>query len=162
MQLLSKHRRRLRRSSGFKEDDEKTLNNRFDNPPWTLLWLRHQRDDAFWHEPEKSLDSVHVPVLLIGAFVDGYRDTIPMEESGRKEGWTRPQAWPWGSYRLGDFRTFEVQDDHPELASYIGHKDLRVELTSRELTWHTEWNLHSDTTNFYYVLRRELRENGKL
>src|SRR5439155_4773240 len=57
--------------------DEKTLNNRFDNPPWSLLWMRHQRESEFWHEPEKSLDSIRIPVLLIGAFLDGYRDTIP-------------------------------------------------------------------------------------
>ena len=57
--------------------DEKTLQNRFDNPPWTLLWLRHQRDDAFWHEPERPLDRIRVPVFLIGGFADGYRDTIP-------------------------------------------------------------------------------------
>jgi len=57
--------------------DEKTLSNRFDNPPWTLLWLRHQREDAFWHEPEKSLDTIQIPIFLIGGFADGYRDTIP-------------------------------------------------------------------------------------
>lgn len=75
---------------------------------------------------------------------------------------SRPKLWPWGSYRTLNFRTFEVQDDHPESASYVGENEFRVISTKRELTWHIEWNLHSDTTNFYYLFRRELRENGKI
>jgi putative CocE/NonD family hydrolase len=57
--------------------DAKSLESRFDNPPWTLLWLRHQRDDPFWHEPVKPLSAIHIPVLVIGGLVDGYRDTVP-------------------------------------------------------------------------------------
>jgi uncharacterized protein len=83
-------------------------------------------------------------------------------DSGRKEGWSRPQKWPWGNFYARGFRAFEVQDEHPESASYRGNKDSRVQLPDRELIWHTEWDLHSDTTNFYYLLRRELRENGKV
>jgi predicted acyl esterase len=83
-------------------------------------------------------------------------------ESGRREGWSRPQKWPWGTYYGRGFRKFEVQDDHPELASYVGNNDFRVQLPNRELIWHTEWDLHSDRTNFYYLLKRELRENGKV
>ncbi len=50
---------------------------RFDRPPWTLEYLRHQRDGAFW-ERGRSLQtdyaSVKVPVYAIGALLDGYRD----------------------------------------------------------------------------------------
>jgi hypothetical protein len=83
-------------------------------------------------------------------------------EFGRKEGWSRPHQWPWGTYYGRGFRKFEVQDDHPELASYIGNNDFRVQLPNRELIWHTEWDLHSDRTNFYYLFKRQLRENGKV
>ena len=75
--------------------DEQTLRNRFDNPPWTLLWLHHQREDAFWHEPEKQLGAIHVPVLLIGAFLDGYRDTIPRLLTELKTP-VRAVVGPWG------------------------------------------------------------------
>src|SRR3954454_1648492 len=57
--------------------DEQTLENRFDNTPWSLVWLRHQRQDEFWRKSELSLSKVQIPVLLIGGFVDEYRDTIP-------------------------------------------------------------------------------------
>jgi predicted acyl esterase len=57
--------------------DERTLAIRFDNPPWFLNYKRHQRDGAFWNQPERSLDSIRIPVFLIGGLYDGYRDSIP-------------------------------------------------------------------------------------
>jgi predicted acyl esterase len=57
--------------------DEPTLAIRFDNPPWFLNYKRHQRDGAFWKQPERPLDSIQIPVLLIGGLYDGYRDSIP-------------------------------------------------------------------------------------
>ena len=55
-----------------------------------------------------------------------------------------------------------MQDDHPELASSTGHIDVKIQLPARDLAWHSEWDVHSDKTNFYYLFKRELRENGKL
>jgi len=75
--------------------DEATLNNRFDNPPWELLWLRHQRDDAFWQEPEKSLSTLRIPVLLMGGFVDLYRDSVPRFLAEVKAP-VRAIVGPWG------------------------------------------------------------------
>ena len=63
-------------SPGFPVD-EKTLENRFDAPPWFLLYLKHQRDGEFWHEPVRPINSIYIPVFLVGGFLDGYRDTIP-------------------------------------------------------------------------------------
>jgi hypothetical protein len=83
-------------------------------------------------------------------------------ESGTKEGWSRSQKWPWGIYSGRGFRALSVQDEHPEAASHTGSSDFRVQLPNRELIWHSDWDLHSDTTNFYYLFRRELRENGRL
>ncbi|MFZ0738978.1 MAG: CocE/NonD family hydrolase [Candidatus Acidiferrales bacterium] len=57
--------------------DEKTLEMRFDNLPWFLNYKRHQRDGEFWDEPERPLDSIQIPVFLIGGFYDGYRDSVP-------------------------------------------------------------------------------------
>ena len=59
--------------------DEDTLRNRFDNPPWFLLYLHQQRDGAFWRRAslDSNYDSIQVPVFLIGGFLDGYRDSVP-------------------------------------------------------------------------------------
>ena len=84
-----------------------------------------------------------------------------MIEQGRAQ-WSRPQVWPWGRYSGRYHRAMQVQDDHPELASYTGSNDFRVQLPNRELIWHSEWDLHSDTGNFYYLFRRQLSENGKV
>lgn len=82
-------------------------------------------------------------------------------EEGRGQ-WSKPQAWPWALYSGRSHRVFAVQDEHPELASYTGFVDLREQFPRRELIWHTEWNVHSDRTNFYYDLKRELLENDKV
>ncbi len=59
--------------------DEAILQARFDQPPWKLAWLRHQRDGEFWRcaslRPE--YDRLRVPALLIGGWYDGYRDSVP-------------------------------------------------------------------------------------
>jgi hypothetical protein len=83
-------------------------------------------------------------------------------EFGSKQGWSRPQVWPWGVYSGNTHRVFELRDDHPELASYTGGNDFRVQLPQRELTWHNEWDIRSDVANFYYRFKRELREDGKI
>ncbi len=59
--------------------DEKTLSERFDTPPWFLLYLKHQRDGEFWKRASLSPDysRIEIPVFLIGGFLDGYRDSVP-------------------------------------------------------------------------------------
>jgi len=59
--------------------DEKTLGERFDTPPWFLLYLKHQRDSEFWRRASLSTDysRIEIPVFLIGGFLDGYRDSVP-------------------------------------------------------------------------------------
>ena len=56
--------------------DERVIGPRMDSPPWSLNYMRHQRDGAFWHEPVRALDSIAIPCFLIGGFQDGYRDSI--------------------------------------------------------------------------------------
>jgi predicted acyl esterase len=57
--------------------DEKVLGPRFDAAPWSLEYLKHQRDGVFWRSPVRPLSEVKVPCFLIGGLVDGYRDSIP-------------------------------------------------------------------------------------
>ena len=57
--------------------DEKVLGPRFDTPPWSLLYLKHQRDGKFWRSPVRPVEQITVPCFLIGGLADGYRDSIP-------------------------------------------------------------------------------------
>ncbi|HUC28787.1 MAG TPA: CocE/NonD family hydrolase [Candidatus Acidoferrum sp.] len=57
--------------------DEKILGPRFDSPPWSLLYLRHQHDGPFWRDRVRPLSEITIPSFLIGGLLDGYRDNIP-------------------------------------------------------------------------------------
>src|SRR5882672_2366313 len=57
--------------------DEKVLGPRFDATPWSLLYLKHQRDGEFWRSPVRPLKEIKIPCFLIGGLLDGYRDSIP-------------------------------------------------------------------------------------
>jgi len=57
--------------------DEKVLGPRFDSPPWSLLYLKHQHDGPFWRERVRPLSEITIPSFLIGGLQDGYRDNIP-------------------------------------------------------------------------------------
>jgi uncharacterized protein len=59
--------------------DEATLADRFDTEPWLLSWLRHQRDGPFWRRASLApgYERLQVPALLVGGFLDGYRDSVP-------------------------------------------------------------------------------------
>ncbi len=56
--------------------DEKVLGPRFESAPWSLLYLKHQRDGDFWHSPVRPLKEIKIPCFLIGGLLDGYRDSI--------------------------------------------------------------------------------------
>jgi len=65
--------------------DEKVLGPRFETPPWSLLYLKHQRDGLFWRERVRGLKEITIPSFLIGGLLDGYRDNVPdmlMQASG--------------------------------------------------------------------------------
>ncbi len=57
--------------------DDKVLGPRFESPPWSLLYFKHQRDGQFWRAPERPLNEIKIPCFLIGGLLDGYRDSIP-------------------------------------------------------------------------------------
>jgi putative CocE/NonD family hydrolase len=59
--------------------DDASLADRFDTEPWLLSWLRHQHDGPYWRRGSLAPDygRLQVPALLVGGFLDGYRDSIP-------------------------------------------------------------------------------------
>jgi uncharacterized protein len=56
--------------------DEKVLGPRFDAPPWSLVYFRHQHDGAFWRSPVRRYSEIKIPCFLIGGLLDGYRDSV--------------------------------------------------------------------------------------
>jgi uncharacterized protein len=65
--------------------DEKVLGPRFETPPWSLLYLKHQHDGPFWRERVRPLKEITIPSFLIGGLLDGYRDNVTdmlMQASG--------------------------------------------------------------------------------
>lgn len=57
--------------------DERILGPRFDAPPWSLLYLKHQHDNSFWRSQVRPYSEIKIPCFLIGGLLDGYRDSIP-------------------------------------------------------------------------------------
>ncbi|HEY6767862.1 MAG TPA: CocE/NonD family hydrolase [Candidatus Sulfotelmatobacter sp.] len=57
--------------------DEKVLDPRFNSSPWSLLYLKHQHDGAFWRDRVRPLSEIKIPSFLIGGLLDGYRDNVP-------------------------------------------------------------------------------------
>lgn len=121
--------------------DEKTLGPRFDSPPWSLLYLKHQHDGPFWRERVRPLSEITIPTFLIGGLQDGYRDNIPdmlMQSKapikaivgpwnhnfpndadfGPRVEW-RDQAVRWFDYWLKGRDTGVVND--PRLVIYMQH-----------------------------------------
>ncbi len=54
--------------------DEAVIGPRMNSEPWSLNYMKHQRDGAFWRSPLKPLDQMRVPAFLIGGMQDGSRD----------------------------------------------------------------------------------------
>jgi predicted acyl esterase len=121
--------------------DEKILGPRFDTPPWSLLYLKHQYDGPFWRSPVRPLSEITIPSFLIGGLQDGYRDSIPamLEQTktpikaiigpwnhsfpndadfGPRIEW-RDQAVRWWDYWLKGRDTRVLQD--PRLVIYMQH-----------------------------------------
>ena len=57
--------------------DESVIGPRMNSPPWSLNYMKHQRDGAFWRAPLRPIETLEVPAFLIGGLQDGYRDSIP-------------------------------------------------------------------------------------
>ena len=57
--------------------DEAVIGPRMNSPPWSLNYLKQQRDGAFWRAPLRPIEQLDVPTFLIGGLQDGYRDSVP-------------------------------------------------------------------------------------
>jgi len=57
--------------------DEQVIGPRMESPPWSLNYMKHQRDGAFWRAPLRPIETLEIPAFLIGGMQDGYRDSIP-------------------------------------------------------------------------------------
>jgi uncharacterized protein len=57
--------------------EESVIGPRMDSLPWSLNYMKHQRDGAFWRAPLRPIETLVVPAFLIGGMQDGYRDSIP-------------------------------------------------------------------------------------
>jgi hypothetical protein len=121
--------------------DEAVIGRRMDSPPWSLNYLKHQRDDAFWRAPLHPIEQLQIPTFLIGGLQDGYRDSIPrMLEKVKAplKAWIGPwnhnfpngsdygplyewrdQAVRWFDYWLKGRDTGVLQD--PRLLVYVQH-----------------------------------------
>ncbi len=120
---------------------EKVLGPRFDSPPWSLLYLKHQHDGPFWRDRVRPLNKITIPTFLIGGMQDGYRDNVtdmlmkskapikamvgPWNHSfpnepdfGPKLEW-RDQAVRWFDYWLKG-RDTGVRED-PRLVIFVQH-----------------------------------------
>lgn len=56
---------------------ESVIGPRMDSTPWSLNYIKHQRDGAFWRAPLRPIEQLDIPAFLIGGLQDGYRDSIP-------------------------------------------------------------------------------------
>ena len=59
--------------------DERYFAERFDQPPWFLIYKGQQRDGLFWDRAslKSSYGAIAAATLMIGGWYDGYRDAIP-------------------------------------------------------------------------------------
>ena len=55
---------------------KRVLGPRFESPPWSLLYLKHQQDGPFWRDRVRPLSDITIPSFLIGGLLDGYRDNV--------------------------------------------------------------------------------------
>jgi len=74
--------------------DEKILGPRFETPPWSLLYLKHQHDGPFWRKPVRPLSEITIPSFLIGGLQDGYRDNV-IDMLMQAKGQVRAIVGPW-------------------------------------------------------------------
>jgi predicted acyl esterase len=114
--------------------DEKVLGPRFEAPPWSLLYLKHQHDGPFWRDRVRPLSEIKIPAFLIGGLQDGYRDNIPdmlMQSSGQ----VRAIVGPWN-------HTF------PNDAGF----GPQVEWRDQAIRWWDHWLKGKDTGDLYAAL----------
>jgi predicted acyl esterase len=154
--------------------DESVLGPRFDAPPWSLLYFKHQRDKTFWRSPVRPLNEIKVPCFLIGGLADGYRDSIPRmleqvtapiralvgpwnhsypnnADFGPRIEW-REDAVRWWDYWLKGRDTGVLQD--PKLVIFMRHwfpPDPSLETVPGEWRAENDWPPRNVRTSTLYL-----------
>jgi len=57
--------------------EDSAIGPRMESPPWSLEYMKHQRDGSFWRAPLRPIETLKIPAFLIDGLQDGYRDSIP-------------------------------------------------------------------------------------
>jgi predicted acyl esterase len=74
--------------------DESVIGPRMNSPPWSLNYMKQQRDGAFWRAPLRPIEQLAVPTFLIGGLQDGYRDSV-LRMLERVKGPIKAWIGPW-------------------------------------------------------------------
>ena len=164
--------------------DEKTLGPRFNSPPWSLIYLKHQHEGPFWRDRVRPLSEITTPTFLIGGLQDGYRDNVtdllmkskapikaivgPWNHSfpnnadfGPRVEW-RDQAVRWFDYWLKGRDTGVMGD--PRLVIYMQHwhpPDPNLETVSGEWRREDVWPpVDAKKTTFYLQSNHSLSDSA--
>ncbi len=124
--------------------DEKALGPRFETPPWSLLYLKHQHDGPFWRERVRPLKEIKIPSFLIGGLLDGYRDNVPdmlMQASGP----VKAIVGPWNHTFPNDAVPGPQIEWRNEAVRWFDHwlkgRDTGVEQDPRLVIYIQHWHL---------------------
>jgi putative CocE/NonD family hydrolase len=123
--------------------DESVIGPRMDSPPWSLNYMKHQRDGQFWRAPLRPIEQLQVPAFLIGGLQDGYRDSIPrMLEKVRApiKAWIGP--WNHGFPNGSDYGPlYEWRDQAVRWFDYwLKGRDTGVRSDPRLIVYQQHWH----------------------
>jgi predicted acyl esterase len=123
--------------------DESVIGPRMNSTPWSLAYMRHQRDGAFWRAPLRPIDELAIPAFLIGGLQDGYRDSIPrmLEKSKAPlKAWIGP--WNHGFPNGSDYGPlYEWRDQAVRWFDYwLKGRDTGVLKDPRVVVYQQHWH----------------------
>jgi uncharacterized protein len=123
---------------------ESAIGPRMDSPPWSLSYMKHQRDGAFWRAPlRRPIEELQVPAFLIGGLADGYRDSIPRmleEVKAPIKAWIGP--WNHGFPNEADYGPlYEWRDQAVRWFDYwLKGRDTGVLEEPRLIVYQQHWH----------------------
>jgi len=123
--------------------DEKVLGQRFDAPPWSLLYLKHQHDGPFWRDRVRPLSEIKIPAFLIGGMQDGYRDNVT-DMLVQSNGPVKAIVGPW-NHTFPNDAAFGPQVEWRDQATrwwdhWLKGKDTGVENDPRLVVYMQHWH----------------------
>lgn len=123
--------------------DEKILGPRFETPPWSLLYLKHQHDGQFWRDPVQPLQEITIPAFLIGGLLDGYRDNID-DMLSQSSGPVKAILGPWNHTFPNDAVPGPQIEWRNEAVRWFDHwlkgRDTGVEHDPRLIVYMQHWH----------------------